>query len=267
MTAATTLSFLLAIDLTDSYPYGPTESKPAEVDSDFPLPDAPSAPSYRYIEVMEGCGPDYSGECVNVRSGPGTTYPVVSQLRTGVVLAVSDTVEVDGRKWHKIAFNEWIRYPRRLPGQMYVASDIVRPFLHEGTINGPAPETAGMKRIVVDRSEQTLEAYDGDSLFMQETISTGIALTPTPRGTFHVYKKTPSRYMQGPLPGVSAKFYDLPGVPWNLYFTQQGAVIHGAYWHNSFGKPWSNGCVNLPVSSARKLYEWADIGTTVIVRD
>jgi lipoprotein-anchoring transpeptidase ErfK/SrfK len=74
--------------------------------------------------------------------------------------------------------------------------------------------------------------------------------------------------MQGPLPNLSDRqIYDLPGVPWNLYFTQGGAVIHGAYWHDSFGSVYSHGCVNLPVSVAQVLYIWADLGTKVIVED
>jgi lipoprotein-anchoring transpeptidase ErfK/SrfK len=83
-----------------------------------------------------------------------------------------------------------------------------------------------------------------------------------------VYKKTPSRYMQGPLPSIPGyQYYDLPGVPWNLYFTPEGAVIHGAYWHTSFGSPYSHGCVNLWPNDARTLYMWADLGTTVVVED
>ena len=66
--------------------------------------------------------------------------------------------------------------------------------------------------------------------------------------------------MQGPIPGLSDQYYDLPGVPWNLYFTEYGAVIHGAYWHDNFGQPSSHGCVNLPIDEARKLYLWADVG-------
>ncbi|MFA5877656.1 MAG: L,D-transpeptidase, partial [Candidatus Paceibacterota bacterium] len=60
---------------------------------------------------------------------------------------------------------------------------------------------------------------------------------------------------------------DLPGVPWNLYFTLQGGAIHGTYWHTKFGEPWSHGCVNLPPAHAKKLYQWADVGTIVIVQD
>lgn len=72
-------------------------------------------------------------------------------------------------------------------------------------------------------------------------------LSPTPKGEFIIFRKTPSRYMQGPIPEITgSNYYDLPGVPWNLYFTHGGAVIHGAYWHTSFGEEYSHGCVNLP---------------------
>lgn len=74
--------------------------------------------------------------------------------------------------------------------------------------------------------------------------------------------------MQGPLPDAAPDdYYDLPGVPWNLYFTMEGAVIHGAYWHQNFGTPYSHGCVNLAPNDAKILYEWADVGTLVIVKE
>jgi len=42
-------------------------------------------------------------------------------------------------------------------------------------------------------------------------------------------------------------------------------ALHGAYWHNRFGTPVSHGCVNLRVSQARWLYNWAPVGTRVVV--
>jgi len=223
---------------------------------------------FEYVEVTGGCGAYFEDPCLNARSGPGTEYPVISKLRNGIVLKVGGKIERDGQTWYKIVFDEWIRYPERIKTDWYVAADYVRILLNEGnreSITKPGDTTT--KRIIVDRSDQTLSAYDGDELFMQESISTGVELTPTPRGTFTIFKKTPSRYMQGPIPQITEKEYDLPGVPWNLYFTIDGAVIHGTYWHENFGKPSSNGCVNLPPAKAQKLYLWAEIGTKVIVQE
>ncbi len=222
-----------------------------------------------FVEVTDSCGPYYNiTACVRVRTGPGLSYPQVMQLRNGQVLRVSDTVEADGHTWYKIVFDDWLRYPERVSGNWYVAGDYVRHFTDSSTQeipqDTPIPTT---KRILVDRSDQMLYAYDGDTLFMKESISTGLDGTPTPRGTFYIYKKTPSRYMQGPLPGISDQYYDLPGVPWNLYFTEGGAVIHGAYWHDHFGRQWSHGCVNLPPDKAQKIYQWAELGMPVTIRD
>jgi len=224
---------------------------------------------FEYVEVVDGCGKHFEGECLNVRSGPGIEYPVVAQLRNEIVLKVGGKVEHNGQTWYKIVFDEYLFYPERVVGDWYVASQYVEVLFDEGdkTIweNGKATTT---KRIVVNRTEQKLYAYEGEELFMEAAISTGLALTPTPRGTFTVFKKTPSRYMQGPLPGFSSdQYYDLPGVPWNLYFTTGGAVIHGAYWHDSFGSTYSHGCVNLPPQQANVLYNWAELGIEVEVRD
>jgi hypothetical protein len=230
---------------------------------------APTLEPQQYIEVSDSCGPYFGGDaCVNVRTGPGTTFPVVTKLRKGVVLRVVEKIQADGREWYKITFKEYLRYPERVSTDWYIAADFVEPFMDEGTKELQVGEkSVTAKKIIVDRSEQTMYAYDGDNLFMEEKVSTGIAATPTPRGVFTIFKKTPSRYMQGPIEGISTQYYDLPGVPWDLYFTYEGAVFHGAYWHDEFGKVHSNGCVNLPVAKAKELYAWADLGTQVIVRD
>lgn len=237
--------------------------------SELVLAAEPKIETPNYIEVLDGCAADFSGTCVNIRMEATTSAPAIGKLRTGTVLPVSTDTETDstGRVWHKVEFNEWIRYPDRVAKDWYVAGDQVRSFYDPGTtllLPGDAPTT---KRIVVDRSEQMLYAYDGEELVLKTTISTGHDLTPTPRGNFKVFKKTPSRYMQGPLPGISEDYYDLPGVPWNMYFTAEGGAIHGAYWHTNFGQQWSHGCVNVPLDMARELYEWAPVGTTVTVQD
>ncbi len=238
------------------------------LDPTFVAPVILESPIFQYIEVIDGCGPYWEGACVNMRSGPGTEHPIVSKLRTGIVLKVAEIVIVDGVGWYKIAFDEGVRYPERVTGDWYVAADYVRLFTDTGDQISYATVTIGnSKRITVDISEQMLYAYENDTLFMQEPISTGLEFTPTPRGTFIIFKKMPSRYMQGPVPDVSDDYYDLPGVPWDLYFTHGGAVIHGAYWHDHFGQPWSHGCVNLPPQKAKELYLWAEVGTPVTVQE
>lgn len=233
--------------------------------SSFPQIDISLSP---YVDVIESCGPYYGGgTCVNMRSGPGTEYPVLAKLRKGVVLKVGDVTENEGRQWYSVYVDDVLQHPERVISDWYVAADTVQLFYDGGDhYLAPRAGTTTQKHILVVLSKEMLYAYDGDTLYMQEPISTGLDKTPTPIGTFPVYKKTPSRYMQGPVEGVSDQYYDLPGVPWNLYFTKDGAVIHGAYWHDHFGEPWSHGCVNLPPDQAKKLYEWAPLGTMVTIQ-
>lgn len=222
---------------------------------------------FEYIEVIDGCDIHYEGECLLVRAGPGTDYPVVARLRNNIVLKVDGQVTRDGRDWYKVVFDEWLRYPERVEDDWYVAAEYVTVLRDEGdkTIWDDGHATTS-KRIEITCAEQILRAYENDRLFMEIPISTGLEVTPTPQGSFTIFKKTPSRYMQGPLPGLpSDQYYDMPGVPWNLYFTHGGAVIHGAYWHDSFGSTYSHGCVNLPPKAAKELYLWAELGTEVIV--
>ncbi len=228
---------------------------------------APLIPMYTYIEVVDGCDHAFVGDCVNMREGPGIEFPVTVKLRTGIVLKVESSTTTSSGVWYKVLFSHELLYPERVKGDWYVSADYVKSFQDVGDHNLLKGQiSTSTKRIIVDKSEQKLYAYDDDVLFMEIPISTGLEFTPTPRGTFTIFKMTPSRFMQGPIPGVSDQVYDLPGVPWNMYFTAEGAVIHGAYWHEKFGQPWSHGCVNLSPENAKKLYYWATVGVQVTVR-
>lgn len=225
----------------------------------------------QFVEVNNSCDHNYeNGECVIVYSEPSTESSEVTKLRQGMVLRVGGEVERNDVKWYRITFdNQYLHYPERIESNWYVQADKVNILYDEGTkTSWEDGEAKTNKRIVVDRSEEKLYAYEGDELFMEAAISTGIELSPTPLGSYEVFKKMPSRYMQGPIPSIpNSDYYDLQGVPWNLYFTEDGAVVHGAYWHESFGSPYSHGCVNMPPNKAKVLYNWAPLGTKVIIQD
>ena len=59
-------------------------------------------------------------------------------------------------------------------------------------------------------------------------------------------------------------YYYLEDVPWILYYDGDMA-LHGAYWHDNFGVRSSHGCVNLSPRDARWLFDFARVGSTVIV--
>lgn len=132
----------------------------------------------------------------------------------------------------------------------------------------PAPRNAfgvagapadGRRWIEIDLSDQTLTAWQGDVPVLETKVSTGKASTPTVTGDFQIYTKYDSQHMTG-------DDYDLPGVPWVMYFYRDFA-IHGAYWHANFGYATSHGCVNMRIPEAEALYQWAAEGTEVVVKD
>ena len=118
--------------------------------------------------------------------------------------------------------------------------------------------TAG-RWIEVSLARQRLNALENGKIVLTSPVSSGKARTPTVRGTYRIYVKLASTRMRGCCPA-----YDTPNVPWTMYF-YSGYGIHGAYWHNSFGIPVSHGCVNLPVATARRLFNWASVGTKVVI--
>ncbi len=123
----------------------------------------------------------------------------------------------------------------------------------------------GEKWIDVNLSNYKVTAYEGATVVGGPfSMVPGAPDTPTVTGTYHVYLKYDKQTMRGKNSDGSS--YETPDVPWVTYFTGSFA-LHGAPWRSSFG--WggvggSHGCVNMPVSAAKFVYDWSDIGTTVV---
>lgn len=145
--------------------------------------------------------------------------------------------------------------PTRIPRPAMTVPSRPRPTVSPTPL--PGPPFPG-RWILVDLSDQELMAYEGETLILRTKVSTGRPRTPTVIGTFRIYLKLRAQTMTGP-------GYRLPNVPYVMYF-YKGYALHGTYWHNNFGRPMSHGCVNLPTPIAEQLYQWADIGTPVVVQ-
>ena len=115
------------------------------------------------------------------------------------------------------------------------------------------------KWVEVDLSQQKSYAYVGKQIIHSFIVSTGTWDTPTVTGQYRIYVKYRAQDMSGP-------GYYLPNVPYVMYF-YKGYGLHGTYWHNNFGTPMSHGCVNLQTDDAAWLYDWAEVGTQVIVHE
>ncbi len=122
---------------------------------------------------------------------------------------------------------------------------------------GVSDEIKSGRWVEVSLSKQELVAWEGENPVFTSRVSTGVPAHPTVLGTFRIYTKIRAQAMSGP-------GYYLPNVPYVMYFYDSYG-LHGTYWHNNFGHPMSHGCVNLPTPAAAWLYDWASVGTPVVV--
>ncbi|HIK05691.1 MAG TPA: L,D-transpeptidase [Trichormus sp. M33_DOE_039] len=111
--------------------------------------------------------------------------------------------------------------------------------------------------IQINLSTQRLIAWEGNKPVYAIVISSGKKSTPTRIGTFKIQSKHKSTRMRG-------RTYDVPNVPYAMFY-QGNYGIHGAYWHRRFGTPVSHGCVNLAPNHAKWLFNWASLGTSVVI--
>jgi hypothetical protein len=121
------------------------------------------------------------------------------------------------------------------------------------------------KRIEVNLTTQTLTAYEFDKVVLKTLIASGIPNgrrdangipTKTPEGEFRIVDKMPAKHMGNGNLFADFSDYELPGVPWTLFFTSQGHAFHGTYWHENFGVPMSRGCINMHTEEAKWLFRW-----------
>lgn len=124
-------------------------------------------------------------------------------------------------------------------------------------LKAPEPDILDGKEIVVVLSQQRTYIFENGELVKTFIVSTGVSQFPTVTGKFRIKTKLEETRMTGP-------GYDLPNVPWTMYFFESYA-FHGTYWHSNFGHPMSHGCVNMRTEDAEWLYHWADIGTDILI--
>lgn len=132
----------------------------------------------------------------------------------------------------------------------------------------PAPEAApvaqagGPARIEISIAEQRLRAYEGDRLVLDTLVSTGTAQYPTPTGTYSIKSKEAMHW----------------STQYGVWMPNAMRVVNGIFIHempvttdgrrigdSEIGSPASHGCIRVPSGTASRLYDWARIGTPVVI--
>lgn len=133
----------------------------------------------------------------------------------------------------------------------------------------PAPTPNG-KVILIGIAEQRLTAYENGEVVVTSLVATGRPELATPKGTFHLMAKYSPLKFVSPWPKGNPYWYPDEWVSFGMLFANDGFFIHDAPWRTHYG-PGTNlmdgthGCVNVPKAAMARLYNWATVGTTVVI--
>jgi lipoprotein-anchoring transpeptidase ErfK/SrfK len=188
--------------------------------------------------------------------------PVVTATAVQIAMAQSDIAAkpIAQRQSDEAPRPTWT--PTPVPTNTPTPTPSPQPtFVADGGPIMPASILPGEKWIDVNLTTQILRAYEGDKLVLETPISSGRPPYYTVTGQFRIYLRYDMQTMDGRSLGFDYVTSDVPHVQ---YFYGNFA-LHGAYWHNNFGTPVSHGCVNLNLTDAAWLYQWATYGTLVNV--
>ncbi|HSW85651.1 MAG TPA: L,D-transpeptidase [Candidatus Saccharimonadales bacterium] len=135
----------------------------------------------------------------------------------------------------------------------------------------------GDQLIIVSVSQRHLWACQNGEAIYNTPVVTGIetlAADLTPRGTFHISSKTTNTTLTGT--DTTGSWSD-PVSYWLPFLHNRYGTygFHDATWraNSDFGKidpnsrDASHGCVELPLTGAQWLYNWAHVGATVTIKD
>lgn len=185
------------------------------------MPVAPAVPAWSIARTG-----------LSVRAGGSTKAELLSQAPYHSLLSVT---------------------PSDVPGWWTTSGGYVSDSPLARWIDAPPPEGVGdAVWIDVVLSEQVMAVRRGAELLYVTLISTGKPGFPTPTGIFTLTDKV--RWWDMKSRADSPEPYLVEGVPWTMHFLPRYA-LHGAFWHDDFGRVRSHGCVNLAPADAAAVFE------------
>jgi lipoprotein-anchoring transpeptidase ErfK/SrfK len=161
---------------------------------------------------------------------------------------------------------------RVIPGTVLTIPTLAEPdAVSPAVAKTISPQPTDGKVIYVSLSQQRMWAYDGDQLFMETLVSTGLPTEENPNrdtkpGVFRIKTKMPEAWAG--LWGLRMPHWmgiydsgDLENGIHAMPYTKSGRTVR---WR--VGTQGSYGCIVLNAPDMAKLYRWAPFGTLVVVR-
>lgn len=211
---------------------------------------------------------DAAEAAVRIAEGVGANQPITLLVRhspTTYVVQPDDNLTQIGFKvgmpyWYIVQANPELEYRGLEAGQTLTIpskDDLL-----------PLPIVIN-RRIVVSIGQQRLWTFENRRQLNEYVISTGIARSPTQPGVFQVQTHELNAYasiwdlwmphfmgIYEPVPGLMNGFHGLPTL-------SNGNRL----WADVLGQPASYGCIILDLANAETLYNWAEAGVVVEIRD
>ncbi len=113
---------------------------------------------------------------------------------------------------------------------------------------------------------QHLRAMQGDEEVLRDLVTAGLQGTTRP-GFYRIVRRVYNETMDSRTVPGSADSYFLKDVMFTQYFTGDGAAIHYNWWGppRGFGYPGSHGCLGMRWDGSKFLWDWASVGTPIVI--
>jgi hypothetical protein len=246
----------LRVERTDGerlYVYNPRTENFAYVNASAVGPSGPPPPNY--LEPFKVLA------TINVPGrfvGASNIYaePVADEavwLRTAghnVPVFIEAEVAGEGGSWYRLDTGEFVS-----------GADVRLP--------RPTAARSSGKWIDADLSDPTMvTAYEGERVVGTTLAIRGTTAWSTPVGTYRIWRRVANETMSSEglgIPRNAPGGYYVQNVLFTQYFTTDGAAIHYNYWSGNFGYPGSHGCLGMNYADSLWFWNWADIGTPIVV--
>jgi len=240
------------------------------------IPETPLSPALAMFAAPQPEWYLVTGDGINVRVGPGTTFsnpPATSTLPYLSTLYQGNRIQVLNKvKGEKLVGDNDVWFQFYKDPDMYVYSGYVQKMVLPDMPTPPRIYSGPW--ISVNLEKQMMAVYDGPRQVYRTLIASGRPNTAdpandhsTPKGTYKIdgsYRPATQTMENTTSDKAAPDYYKLDQIRDVSYFYQDYA-IHGTYWHARFGTvPQSHGCVNATTYDASLIYQ-LKAGTTVDV--
>ena len=192
------------------------------------------------------------------------TTPTGSEAKSKVKgLYYQDIKEMLGERFHMD-----VRYLDKLnKNKAYKAGETIT------VLNNRGPLNQRINRVVANKADQTLYAYNGDKLVATYPTTVGSSSTPSPQGTFKIVNKVKMPWYKATVgEGDQKKVHMLPpgpnnpvGVVW-MGLSKPSYGLHGSPTPEGISRQASAGCVRLTNWDVLEVYANIENGATVVLQ-